>query len=161
MSGLLKNNVVVALGTALSRITGLVSDAVNAAEFRDVALSLARIFLIQIFFYGLSALANSLLQARRRFFAAAWAPVISNIVVIISLLLVPRTVHGKQPQLADVLDNSSLRWMLGLGATLGIVVMALVVIPALRAADVHIQFRPEFRHPAVRQLVKLSTWTLG
>jgi len=138
-----------------------VSDAVDEAQFRSVAVALARIFLIQIFFYGISALANSLLQARRRYFAAAWAPVLSNLVIIGSLLLVPRAVHGRQPQLAEVLSNSSLRWTLGLGATLGIAAMALAVIPALRAADVHLQFRPDLRNPAVRSLVKLSTWTLG
>ena len=138
-----------------------VSDSVDAAQFRSVGTALARIFLIQIFFYGISALANSLLQARRRYFAAAWAPVLSNLVIIGSLLLVPRAVHGRQPQLDEVLTNSALRWTLGLGATVGIGVMAVAVVPALRAADIHLQFRPQFKHPAVRSLIKLSTWTLG
>jgi putative peptidoglycan lipid II flippase len=122
---------------------------------------LARIFLIQIFFYGLSALATALLQARRRFFAAAWTPVLSNIVIIASLLLVPSAVDGREPQLLEVLTNDRLRWTLGLGATAGIAVMALAMIPALRAADITLTFRPEPRHPAVRRLLTLSAWTLG
>ena len=54
-----------------------VADGVDPAEYRAVGTALARIFLIQIFFYGVSALANALLQARRRFFAASWAPVLA------------------------------------------------------------------------------------
>jgi putative peptidoglycan lipid II flippase len=138
-----------------------VADGVDASEYRAVGTTLSRIFLLQIFFYGLSAIANALLQARRRFFAAAWAPVLSNIVIIASLLLVPRAVDGRKPELGEVLTNDQLRLTLGVGATLGIAVMALAVLPALRAADVSIEFRPEFRHPAVRRLVRMSTWTLG
>ena len=82
-----------------------ISDGVDPEQFRGAATALARIFLVQILFYGISALANSLLQARRRFFAAAWAPVLSNVVVIAALLLVPGTVDGRQPQLADVLSS--------------------------------------------------------
>jgi putative peptidoglycan lipid II flippase len=138
-----------------------VSDTVDADEYRSAGTALARIFLIQIFFYGLTAIANALLNARRRYFTAAWAPVLSNIVIIASLLLVPGIVDGREPELSEVLTNEQLRLTLGIGATLGIAVMALVTIPALRAADVSLQFRPEFRHPAVRQLVTLSKWMLG
>ncbi len=138
-----------------------VADGVDADQFRAVATALARIFLVQIFFYGLSALANSLLQARRRYFAAAWAPVLSNLVTIGALFLVPSAIDVDQPQLGDVLTNDRLRWTLGLGATAGIAVMALAVVPALRSAGVSLRFHPNLRHPAVRSLARLSTWTLG
>lgn len=138
-----------------------VADGVDADEYRQVGTMLARIFLIQIFFYGISALANALLQARRRFFAAAWAPVLSNLVIIASLLLVPSAVGGREPELIEVLTNDRLRWTLGLGATVGIAVMALAVLPALTRANVPLHFNPDFRHPAVRQLVRLSAWTFG
>ena len=138
-----------------------VADGVDADEYRQVGTLLARIFLIQVFFYGISALANALLQARRRFFAASWAPVLSNLVIIASLLLVPGTVGGCEPELIEVLTNDRLRWTLGLGATVGIAVMALAVIPALTRANVPLHFNPQFGHPAVRQLVKLSGWTFG
>ena len=54
------------------------SPDVDADQYRSVGTALARIFLIQIFFYGLMALGSALLQARRRFFAPAWAPVLSQ-----------------------------------------------------------------------------------
>lgn len=139
-----------------------VADVVDAAAYRQVGTALSRIFLLQIFFYGLSAIANALLHARRRYFAASWAPVLSNLVIIGSLLLVPRAMgSGAEPGLDDVLGNDALRWTLGLGATLGIAVMALAVLPALHAAKVRVEFRPDFRHPAVRRLVTMSAWTLG
>ncbi len=138
-----------------------VAGGVDPGLYRSVGTTLARIFLLEIFFYGIITLATSLLQARRRYFAAAWAPVLSNVVIIVSLLLVPGAVNGRQPELAEVLTNDALKWILALGATVGIAVTALALLPALRAADMSLTFRPQFRHPAVRQLLKLSMWTLG
>ncbi len=139
----------------------LTSANVDANRYRQVGTVLARIFLVQIFFYGLNALASALLNARRRFFAAAWVPVLSNIVIIASLLLVPTVADGKVPTLDDVLNNAQLKWLLGGGATLGIAVMALALLPALAAAKVRVKFRPDFHHPAVRTLRNLSGWALG
>jgi len=137
------------------------SSNVSAGEYRSVGTSLARVFLIQIFFYGLMALGSALLNARRRFFAPAWAPVLSNLVVITALLLVPHVVHGKDPSLELARHSLSLRLLLGAGETIGIAVMALALIPALIRAGVRIRFRPVWRHPAVRKLITLSSWTLG
>lgn len=155
--------VAVAAAPLIFRLYSLdVADGIDATTYRNVGTTLSRIFLLQIFFYGLSAIANALLHARRRYFAASWAPVLSNLVIIASLLLIPRAMGGGgEPALGDVLTNSELKWTLGLGATFGIAVMALAVLPALRAADVHISFRPDLRHPAVRRLMSMSTWTLG
>ncbi|MBI4936488.1 MAG: murein biosynthesis integral membrane protein MurJ [Actinobacteria bacterium] len=139
----------------------LTSENVDATQYRQVGTVLARIFLIQIFFYGLNALASAILNARRRFFAAAWVPALSNVVVIASLLLVPSVTDGAVPTLQDVLDDSQLRWLLGGGATLGIAVMAFALVPALMAAKVRLRFKPDFRHPAVATLRTLSGWALG
>jgi putative peptidoglycan lipid II flippase len=63
--------------------------------------------------------------------------------------------------LQDVLDDSRVRWTLGLGATAGIAAMAITVVPAMFAAG--LRFRPvwDWRHPAVRKLLVLSGWTIG
>jgi putative peptidoglycan lipid II flippase len=135
--------------------------AVDAAEYRSVGTTLARIFLIQIFFYGLTALATALLNSRRRYFAAAWAPVASNLVIIASLLTIPSIMDGARPELSDIDDVGALKWVLGLGATAGIATMALILVPAVKRAGVRLRFRPDWRHPAVRTLLRLSGWTLG
>ncbi|HEY7626126.1 MAG TPA: murein biosynthesis integral membrane protein MurJ [Ilumatobacteraceae bacterium] len=139
----------------------LTSSTVDADDYRQVGTLLARIFLVQIFFYGLNALGSAVLNARRRFFAAAWAPALSNVAIIASLLLVPGTVQHRVPELTDVLTNTKLRWTLGLGATLGIAVMAIALVPALVRSKLRFRFSPDFRHPAVKSLWSLSGWALG
>ncbi|NNE11493.1 MAG: oligosaccharide flippase family protein, partial [Ilumatobacter sp.] len=100
------------------------------------------------------------LHSRRRFFAAAWSPVLPNLIIIVTLLSLPgagETAWG----LGDVITNDRLRWTLGLGATAGIAAMAFAVVPAMINAG--LRFRPafEWRHPAVRKLLVLSVWTIG
>ncbi len=58
---------------------------------------LAYFFIPQIFFYGVSALAGAILNARGSFAAPMWTPVINNIVVIVILLMFMRH-HAHQPR---------------------------------------------------------------
>jgi putative peptidoglycan lipid II flippase len=139
----------------------LTSSEVDAGQYHTAGTLLARIFLVQIFFYGLNAIGAAVLNARRRFFAAAWAPALSNLAIIGSLLLVPGTVDQRIPQLDDVINNDKLRWTLGLGATIGIAVMAVALVPALAQASLRFRFNPSFSHPAVKSLRSLSAWALG
>jgi len=101
------------------------------------------------------------LNARRRFFAAAWAPVLSNLVIIVTLLFLPHVVGHKHVQLTEVLSNNGLRLLLGLGATVGIAVMALALWPALKLSGVPLRPNLDYGHPAVKKLLSLSGWTLG
>ncbi len=129
--------------------------------YHKVGATLAAFFLLQIFFYGVNALATAELHARKQYFAAAWAPALSNLVIIGSLLLVPSALGGATADLSEVLSNDRLRLTLGLGATIGIAVMAVTLLPSLAKAGAPLGFRPAFRDPAVRQLRKLSGWALG
>jgi putative peptidoglycan lipid II flippase len=135
-------------------------DDVDTDLFRRVGTTLTRIFLVQILFYGLTGIANAYLNSRRRFFAAAWSPILPNLIIIGTLLSLPGA-GARDWQLGEVLTNDRLRLTLGLGATLGIAAMALTVVPAVLAAG--LRFRPVFdwRHPAVRRVLVLSGWTIG
>jgi len=137
-----------------------VSSDVDPDLFRSVGTTLTRIFLLQILFYGLVGLGNAFLQSRRRFFVAAWSPILPNVIIIVTLLSLPGA-GTTEWSLQDVLDDQRLRWTLGLGATLGIAAMALVTLPAMFAAG--LRYRPvfEWKHPAVRKLLVLSGWTFG
>ena len=139
------------------------ADGIDVNQFRTVGTALTRIFLLQIFFYGVSALLGSLLNAQRRFFAAAWSPVLANIVIISTLLYVPILLHHPDDgiPLAEVLNSPSFRWLLGLGATGGIALQALVLLPAIHRAGLNFRFRFRPRHPAVKRLLALSGWTFG
>ena len=75
---------------------------------RQLATDLLRLFMPQMLFYGIVTLATAMLNARRRFAAAAFAPMLNNVVVIAVFLALPRvadgslTVHG-------VLDDDAAR----------------------------------------------------
>lgn len=153
--------VAVALAPIIFRLYSLnLADDIDAELFRDVGTTLTRIFLVQILFYGLTGIANAYLNSRRRFFAAAWSPILPNLIIIVTLLSLPDPGDAGWT-LEDVITDDRLRWTLGFGATAGIAAMALAVLPAMVAAG--LRFRPafEWRHPAVRKLLVLSMWTIG
>jgi putative peptidoglycan lipid II flippase len=135
------------------RLYTLQVDGPTAAAQRDLATSWLRLFMPQILFYGLTALAAGLLNARRRFAAAAFAP-------IAIFLALPRLVSGPVT-VERVLDDPALLVWIGLGTTAGIATMALALWPAIARAG--IRLRPVFawRHPAVRTMTRLSGWTVG
>ena len=139
------------------------ADGIDVNQFRTVGTALTRIFLLQIFFYGLSAVFGSLLNAQRRFFAAAWSPVLANVVIICTLLYVPILLHhpGQEIPISEVLLSPSFKWLLGVGATGGIALQALILLPAIRRSGLDLRFRFQPRHPAVKRLVSLSAWTFG
>jgi len=151
----------VALAPLVFRLYSLLTaDGVDAAQYRQVGGALARVFLVQIFFYGLTAIGSALLNSRRKFFAAAWAPVLSNVVTITLMVLIPFTRDGT-PKLQDIFNDRTFFWLFTMSATGGVMAMGLVLIPAMRRAGIPFRFRPDFSHPAVRTMVKLSTWTFG
>lgn len=132
----------------------------SQAEYVRAGIILALLFAPQVFFYGLMAVWSAVLNARHRFLAAAWAPVLNNVIAIGTLLVVWRMVDGK-PSLADALDDRSILLVLGLGTTLGIATMALALYPSIRRSDVAFRFNLDLKHPAVRRAVRLSGWTFG
>jgi putative peptidoglycan lipid II flippase len=82
-------------------------------------------------------------------------------VIIAGLLLIPAVLNGKDPSLDLARDDAGFRLLLSAGATFGIAVMAVALVPALFRAGIRLHFRPRWRHPAVRKLLTLSGWTLG
>ncbi|QXC62710.1 murein biosynthesis integral membrane protein MurJ [Aquihabitans sp. G128] len=157
--------VVVTLVAAVASpgIMALLSTGSPSADRHDyvaVGIPLALLFAPQVFFYGLMALWSAVLNSRQRFLAAAWAPVLNNVIAIATLAAVWRTTTGK-PTLADALHDRSLILILGIGTTAGIAVMALALYPSIRRADIGFRFNFDLKHPAVRRAVRLSGWTFG
>jgi putative peptidoglycan lipid II flippase len=136
-----------------------VEGAGRAAQ-QEAATTLVRLFMPQMLFYGFTALATALLNAHRRFAAAAFAPMLNNIVVIAIFVSLPRLVDGPLT-LERVRGDTALLLTLGLGTTAGIVAVALALIPALRWAGVRLRFVLAWRHQAVRTMARLSGWTVG
>ena len=117
-------------------------------------------FMPQMLFYGITALASAMLNARRRFTTGAFAPVLNNLIVIGVLLAVGRATTAP-PSVRTVLDDPVLVTLLGIGTTAGVIAMAVVLLPAVRRAGGAIRWLWAPRHPAVRRLVRLSGWTVG
>jgi putative peptidoglycan lipid II flippase len=127
---------------------------------QELATSFLRCFMPQMVFYGLTALATAMLQARQRFFAPAFAPILNNVVVISIFLVLPQLTSGPIT-VAEISGDPFLLLFIGLGTTAGIAAMALALLPALRRAHIHLRFLPAWRHAAVRTMVRLSGWTVG
>ncbi len=135
--------------------------ATTLASERSVATTLLRWFVPQIALYGLLALAEALLNSKRRFAAPMWVPIANNLVCIGVLLwfhaLVPHF-----PTLRGVQVNSGELLLLGLGTTLGVALQAGLLLPALRGIGLaRLRWRWDPRHEAVRTVVRLGSWTFG
>lgn len=139
----------------------LTSSTAEARSQAVVAVPLLMLFLPQILFYGLSSLGTALLNARRSFAVPAFAPVLNNLVVIAVFLALPRLAGGRSPTFEQVADDNLLLIYIGAGTTLGIIAMTVVLWPALRSVGIRPRWRFRPRHPAVREIGRLSGWTLG
>ncbi|MFC9893264.1 murein biosynthesis integral membrane protein MurJ [Nocardia sp. NPDC127579] len=105
----------------------------------NTALTTALTFLLlpAILFYGMSALLTAILNTRENFKPGAWAPVLNNLVVLAVLGLYALTpgeitldpVHMSDPKLL----------VLGIGVTLGVVVQALSLLPAIRREGIDLR----------------------
>ncbi|MEU0394811.1 murein biosynthesis integral membrane protein MurJ [Streptomyces sp. NPDC006208] len=100
-----------------------------------MTVAFARYCLPQIFFLGLFTLLGQVLNARGRFGAMMWTPVLNNVVVIGVFGLYLVTGDGGTLTAGETA-------LLGWGTTAGIAVQALALAPALRAA--RFRFRPRF-----------------
>jgi putative peptidoglycan lipid II flippase len=132
----------------------------DSARQQQVATALLRLFMPQMLFYGLTAMATVLLNARRRFALPAFAPVANNVLVIVLFLLLPHITHGV-PSLATVQHDRGLLALLGLGTTAGIAAMAIAVLAGVPRSGVRLRVRFDWHAPAVHRVVALAGWTFG
>lgn len=151
--------VVVLITVALAPfITHLYGTSQWSAQDFDVATYFARWCLPQIFFYGLYTLASQVLNARGVFKLPMYAPIVNNIIVIVTAGLFIAISTG-EPTSATVLHKEL--FLLGFGTTLGVVVQALILLPALGKAGYN--FRPNFsvRGSGLGKIGDLAIWTIG
>ncbi|MYS20389.1 putative peptidoglycan lipid II flippase [Streptomyces sp. DvalAA-14] len=126
----------------------------------NVAITFARYCLPTIFFMGVHVVMGQVLNARGRFGAMMWTPVLNNIVVIFTFLMFI-WVYGSYSTTrmdATTITPEGAR-LLGLGTLLGLVVQSLAMLPYLR--DAGFKFRPRFdwRGHGLGKAAKLAKWT--
>jgi putative peptidoglycan lipid II flippase len=128
------------------------------AAQRESAYDLMLWCLPQILFYGLFVLVGQVLNARERFGPMMWAPIVNNVVACALL-----GVYAWQFGTSDSADGFSTgqEALLGAGATLGIVVQALVLVPYARAAGFSFRFRSDLRGVGLGHTLRLGAWTVA
>lgn len=97
---------------------------------RPLTTAFAYLLLPQVVFYGLTSVYMAILNTRNVFGPPAWAPVLNNVVAILTLvvyLLVPGELSIDPVEMG----NAKLL-VLGIGTTLGVVAQAMVLILAIR-----------------------------
>jgi putative peptidoglycan lipid II flippase len=97
----------------------------------------AYLLLPQVLFYGLSSVFMAILNTRNVFGPPAWAPVVNNVVAIVTLgvfVLVPGELSSDPVQM-----GTAKLLVLGIGTTLGVVAQAAVLFAAIRAERVSLR----------------------
>jgi len=105
-------------------------------------------------------LVGQVLNARGRFGPMMWAPIANNVVsvaVLTTYLLVYGGATAAEQRGAFTGGQEAL---LGIGATLGIAVQLLVLLPYLRAAGVTWTPRFDFRGTGLAHTLRLGVWTV-
>jgi putative peptidoglycan lipid II flippase len=122
-------------------IVGLFLSGPDEAATRQAAATLLATFAPQIPLYGIGLVLAGTLQADKRFFWPAAAPLLSSVTVI-AVYWVFGQVTGPQRGDPAALSSGALAW-LGWGTTAGVAVLTLpLLIPALRAG---LRLRPTWR----------------
>ncbi|WP_218974342.1 murein biosynthesis integral membrane protein MurJ [Streptomyces sp. NP160] len=128
---------------------------------RSLAVAFGFWCLPQVFFYALYTLLGQILNAKGRFGAYMWAPVVNNVVGVAGLgvFILAFGAVGKDvpagawtPAQIAVLAGSS---------TLGVVAQALVLLPVLRRAGVRLRPRWGVRGMGLRSAGRVAGWTFG
>lgn len=112
------------------------------------------LFMPQIPLYGVAVVLSAALQADRRFFSPAVAPLLSSLVMVATY-----AVFGAlDPRAANHLDRlTDGAWLLlGIGTTLGVATLALSLIPAARRAGFRIRPTLRFAPGVARQARQLA-----
>ncbi|MFJ4874618.1 murein biosynthesis integral membrane protein MurJ [Streptomyces sp. NPDC088745] len=136
---------------AAPAIIGVYTD--YTGEQATMTTAFARYCLPQIFFLGVFTLLGQVLNARGRFGAMMWAPVLNNVVVIgVFGLFLGLSLDG-----SGTLTPSGTA-LLGWGTTAGIAVQALALLPALRAARFRWRPRFDWRGSGLTRPLRAAGW---
>jgi putative peptidoglycan lipid II flippase len=154
--------VALAVATALAVLSAplltalYVGSGSNKAHLTTV---FAWLLLPEIFFYGLGAMFGAILNTRGVYGPAAWAPVLNNLVVIVTAGVFMLVSGSATPTPATISTTQVL--VLGIGTTLGIVLQALVLIPSLRRSGFHWRWRLDLHDSRLSTAGTLTLWVIG
>lgn len=120
-------------------------------EQREMTVAFARACLPQILFLGLFTLLGQVLNARGRFGAMMWTPVLNNVVVVAVFGLFLVVSDGGELTPGETA-------LLGWGTTAGIALQALALLPSLRAAGFRWRPRLDLRGSGLASPLRSAGW---
>ncbi|MFF4399857.1 murein biosynthesis integral membrane protein MurJ [Streptomyces sp. NPDC001480] len=127
----------------------------------EVAVTFTRYFLPSIFFMGIHVVMGQVLNARGKFGAMMWTPVLNNIVIIVTLgmfIWVYGTAADSHMTVTNIPPEG--QRLLGIGVLLGLVVQALAMIPYLRETGFRLRLRFDWRGHGLGKAAMLAKWTV-
>ncbi|MEU6349380.1 murein biosynthesis integral membrane protein MurJ [Streptomyces sp. NPDC047072] len=140
----------------------LLSDSVSGdPAANEVAITFVRYFLPSIFFMGIHVVMGQILNARGKFGAMMWTPVLNNIVIIVTLgmfMWVYGTAADSGMKVTNIPPEG--QRLLGVGVLLGLVVQALAMIPYLRETGFRMRLRFDWKGHGLGKAVTLAKWTV-
>lgn len=135
-------------------------DGTNDPARLRLGIAFTLVCLPQLFFYGAYTLLGEVLNARSRFGALMWAPVLANIVSILGLFVLWGMSDPGTIQQADGWSWSEILVLAG-SATLGIAAQAAILIIPLRRSGYHFAINWHFKGLEARATTKIAGWALG
>lgn len=133
------------------------SSSANAQQ--DLVLFFLWFFIPQIFFYAMTASMQSFLAARSRFVAAAYAPILNNVIVISTLLFIRANSDALEGSIAEA-RKSAMAKILALGTTGGVVSVFMVLFVVYISAGGRLKI-VSLRDSTIKLLVSRSKWMVG
>ncbi|MET9547413.1 murein biosynthesis integral membrane protein MurJ [Streptomyces sp. NPDC006627] len=133
----------------------------NDPAATEVGTTLLRYFLPSIFFMGIHVVMGQILNARGKFGAMMWTPVLNNIVIIAALGMFIG-VYGTSASSSMNVESipPEAERLLGFGVLLGLVVQALAMIPYLRETGFKLRPRFDWKGHGLGKAAKLAKWTI-
>ncbi|MFN2613323.1 MAG: murein biosynthesis integral membrane protein MurJ [Actinomycetota bacterium] len=119
-----------------------------------------RIFMPQMAFYAAGMIWTGLLQAYRKFGPPMFAPIVNNVIVIVTFVIFRIEHGGREAGLTSL--STGEKYLLAGGTTLGVIAMTLVLLPSVRHLPGRLRLRAfAWRDPAVRHVGGLAKYSLG
>ena len=137
-------------------LTAFFADDKTTSSTRSLTTTLAYLLLPEIFFYGLAALMAAVLNTRGRFGAPMWAPILNNVTVIVTAVVFLLLPGPASLQPSTITGTQVL--VLGVGTTLGIVLQAMALWPALRQVGFRWKWRFDLRGSGLGEAGRLGSW---
>ncbi|MGY5011583.1 murein biosynthesis integral membrane protein MurJ [Streptomyces sp. 900105755] len=125
-----------------------------------VAVAFARYCLPTMFFMGIHVVMGQILNARGRFGAMMWTPVLNNVLIIAafgSFAWVFGTASRSGISASTITPQGTR--LLGVGTLLGLAVQALAMVPYLRDSGFRIRLRFDWRGHGLGKALGLAKWT--